>query len=303
VGGELTPTGRVSLSSAERVLFPDKGITKADLFAYYGDVAPALVPHLRDRPFTMKRFREGIAKGFFFQKEAPKGMPSWIGTKTFPTRGRDGKTVREVHFPLVNSADALLWMVQMHCIDMNAWLSRWDKPQSPDLLVFDLDPPDDGFRLAVEVAKRIHERLAAGGLDPHVKTSGAGGVHVLAPVARRGTFAGTRRFAEQLAERLAAEHPDLVTLEWHKEKRHNGVLIDVNQNGGGRTMASVYSVRPTEHAAVSMPLRWEELTDRLDWRELGMDEARRRIAAEGDLFAAVLSAKGSLTKAERGALA
>jgi bifunctional non-homologous end joining protein LigD len=303
VGGELTPTGRVSLSSGERVLFPDKGITKADLFAYYGDVAPALVPHLRDRPFTMKRFREGIAAPFFFQKEAPKGMPDWIPTKAFPTRGRDGKTVREVNFPLVNSADALQWMVQMHCIDMNAWLSRWDQPQKPDLLVFDLDPPDDGFDLAVEVAKRIHDRLDRGGLDPHVKTSGAGGVHVLAPLARRSTFAAVRDLAEKLAERLAEEHPDLVTLEWHKEKRRQGVLIDVAQNGGGRTMASVYSVRPTPHAAVSMPLRWEELTPKLDWRELGMDEARRRIEAEGDLFAPVLSAKGSLTRARREALA
>jgi bifunctional non-homologous end joining protein LigD len=296
VGGRLTPTGRVSLSSGERVLFPDKGITKADLFAYYGDVAGALVPHLRDRPFTMKRFREGIGKPFFFQKEAPKGMPSWIETKAFPTRGRDGKTVREVNFPLVNSADALQWMVQMHCIDMNAWLSRYDKPQNPDLLVFDLDPPDDGFHLAVEVARRIHEKLASSGLDPHVKTSGAGGVHVLSPLARRSTFSKVRELAEKLAERLAEEHPDLVTLEWLKEKRH-GVLIDVAQNGAGRTMASVYSVRPTPHAAVSMPLRWEELTDKLDWRELGMDEARRRIAAEGDLFEPVLAAKGSLTKA------
>ena len=204
--------------------------------------------------------------------------------------------MREVHFPLVDSADALQWMVQMHCIDMNAWLARSDKPQSPDLLVFDLDPPDDGFHLAVELAKRIHERLAAGGLDPHVKTSGAGGIHVLAPLARRSAFSSLRDYAEKLAETLVEEHPDLATLEWHKEKRH-GVLIDVAQNGAGRTMASVYSVRPTPHAAVSMPLRFEELTGKLDWRELGMDEARRRIAAEGDLFAPVLAAKGSLTKA------
>jgi bifunctional non-homologous end joining protein LigD len=133
------------------VLFDERGITKADLFDYYAEVAPALVPHLRDRPFTMKRFREGLAGEFFFQKDAPKGMPSWIPTRTFETRQRDGRR-RDVNFPLVNSADALLWMVQMHCIDMNAWLSRVDLPQRPDVLVLDLDPPEDGFARAVELA-------------------------------------------------------------------------------------------------------------------------------------------------------
>ena len=149
----------------------------------------------------------------------------------------------------------------MHCIDMNAWLARFDKPQNPTCWCSTSTRRDDGFHLAVELAKRIHEKLAAGGLDPHVKTSGAGGIHVLAPLARRSAFAKVRDYAEKLAERLAEEHPDLVTLEWLKEKRH-GVLIDVAQNGAGRTMASVYSVRPTPHAAVSMPLRWEELTER-----------------------------------------
>ena len=121
----------VKLSSADRVLFPDDGITKGDLFAYYEQIAPTLVPHLRDRPFTMKRYREGIAGDGFFQKQAPKGMPSWIPTRRFTTHPRGGGETREVDFPLVNSPEALLWMVQMHCIDMNAWYSRVDNPAAP----------------------------------------------------------------------------------------------------------------------------------------------------------------------------
>src|SRR5260370_13111163 len=163
----------VKLSSADRVLFPEDGITKGDLFAYYDRIAPALVPHLRDRPFTMKRYREGISGDGFFQKQAPKGMPSWIPTRRFETHPREGGS-RLVDFPLVNSTDALLWMVQMHCIDMNAWYSRFDKPGRPDFVLFDLDPPDgpEGFPLAIRVAHLIRETLETLELSSHVNTSG-----------------------------------------------------------------------------------------------------------------------------------
>src|SRR3954454_11026608 len=186
----------VKLTSAERVLFPDDAVTKGDLFEYYSAVAPAILPHLRDRPFTMKRYREGIAGDGFFQKQAPKGMPSWITTRRFTTHPREGGA-REVDFPLVNSKEALLWMVQMHCIDMNAWYSRVDKPDRPDYVVFDLDPPDgqDGFEQAIEVAHLIRELLDELELPGHVKTSGADGIHVLAPIQRRARFDETYEFA------------------------------------------------------------------------------------------------------------
>ena len=142
----------VKLSSADRVLFPDDGITKGDLFSYYDRVADWIVPHLRDRPFTMKRWREGLPGGSFFQKQAPKGIPTWLPTRQFRTYPREGGS-RLVDFPLVNDREALLWMVQMHCIDMNAWYSRVDKPDRPDFVLFDLDPPDEptGFAQAIEV--------------------------------------------------------------------------------------------------------------------------------------------------------
>ena len=236
----------VALSSADRVLFPDDGVTKGDLFAYYDKVADAIVPHLRDRPFTMKRWREGIAGDAFFQKQAPKGMPDWIETREFRTWPRGGKgESRLVDFPLVDSREALLWMVQMHCIDMNAWYSRIDHPDRPDFVLFDLDPPDEdgAFALCIRVAHYVRAALQALELESWVKTSGSDGIHVLVPITRRATFEDTYEFAERVSRRLEREHPGEVTTEWLKKKR-SGVLVDHRQNGWGKTIASVYSVRP-----------------------------------------------------------
>jgi len=287
-------TGRVALSSADRVLFPDDGITKGDLFSYYEAVAPVLVPHLRDRPFTMKRWREGLPGGSFFQKQAPKGMPAWIPTRQFQTWPREGGT-RLVDFPLVNSADVLLWMVQMHCIDMNAWYSRVDKPDRPDFVLFDLDPPEapDGFSRAVRVAHLIHGALDDLGLRSYVKTSGADGIHVLVPISRRSDYGDTYEFAELLSRRLEAEHPGDVTTEWLKRKR-TGVLVDHRQNGHGKTIASVYSVRPKPGAPVSTPLRWDELSEEVRPREFSMRVALERVDRFGDLFEPVLHGGQSL---------
>ena len=283
---KLAAPKTVNLSSPDRVLFPVDGITKGDLFEYYRRVAPTLVPHLRDRPFTMKRYREGIRGRPFFQKQAPKGIPKWIPTRQFRTWPREGGS-RLVDFPLVNSTEALLWMVQMHCIDMNAWYSRVDKPHRPDFALFDLDPPDDGFELAIEVAHLIRELLDELGLPGYVKTSGADGIHVVAPITRRSTFEQTYDFAERASRLLEQRHPGKVTTEWLKKKRE-GVLVDHRQNGWGKTIASVYSVRPKPGAPVSTPLRWEELTRDVRPRDFGMQVALERIEEHGDLFAAVL---------------
>ncbi len=292
---------KVTLSSRDRVLFPDDGITKGDLFDYYDAVAPWIVPHLKDRPFTMKRWRDGLPGGSFFQKQAPKGIPAWIPTREFRTWPRGGKgESRLVDFPLVNSRDALLWMVQMHCIDMNCWYSRIDKPERPDFVLFDLDPPEepDGFALAVRVAHRIREALGALDLDSWVKTSGADGIHVLVPIARRSSFAETYEFAELLARRIEAEHPGEATTEWLKKKR-SGVLIDHRQNGHGKTIASVYSVRPKPGAPVSTPLHWEELTEDVRPHDFPMAVALERVERLGDLFQPVLEGGQALGPALR----
>jgi bifunctional non-homologous end joining protein LigD len=296
---------KVRLSSADRVLFPDDGITKGDLFDYYDHVADALVPHLHDRPFTMKRWREGLPGGSFFQKQAPKGIPDWIPTRQFRTWPRGGKgESRLVDFPLVQSRDALLWMVQMHCIDMNAWYSRVDKPERPDWVVFDLDPPEEpeAFALCIRVARYVHTALQALDLASYVKTSGADGIHVLVPIVRRSSYADTYEFAELLSRRLEQEHPGEVTTEWLKKKR-SGVLVDHRQNGHGKTIASVYSVRPKPGAPVSTPLRWDELTEDVRPGDFTMAVALERVRELGDLFEPVLrggQALGPALKALRG---
>jgi bifunctional non-homologous end joining protein LigD len=281
------------------VLFPGDGITKGDLFEYYGEIAPVIVPHLKNRPFTMKRWREGLKGGSFFQKQAPKGMPSWIKTRQFRTWPREGGS-RLVDFPLVNDRETLLWMVQMHCIDMNAWYSRVDKPERPDYVVFDLDPPEsrNGFAQAIRVAHLVRQALERLELDSYVKTSGADGIHVLVPIARRSTYADTYEFAERLSRALEGENPGLVTTEWLKKKRR-GVLVDHRQNGHGKTIASPYSVRPKAGAPVSTPLRWEELGEKVRPRDFGMREALARVEEHGDLFEPVLQGGQALGPALR----
>ena len=282
----------VRLTSADRVLFPEVGVTKGDLFEYYGEVAPAILPHLRRRPFTMKRIPMGAGTPAYFQKQAPKGMPSWIPTRQFRTVQRTGES-RMVDFPLVETREALQWMAQMNCIDMNAWYSRVDKPARPDYVVFDLDPPDGEFALCIRAARLLHELLESLSLRSYVKTSGSDGIHVLVPITRRYGFDETYAFAEAVSRRLEADNPGVVTTEWLKRKRE-GVLLDHRQNGHGKTLASVYSVRPKPAAPVSTPLRWEELTDDVVPENFTMAVALERIGRLGDLFEPTLEGGQSL---------
>jgi bifunctional non-homologous end joining protein LigD len=289
----------VRVTSADRVLFPGDGVTKGDLVSYYVDVAPVLVPHLRNRPFTLKRYPHGIRERPYFQKQAPQGLPSWIPTRQFRTWPREGGS-RLVDFVLVNEPAAVAWMVQMNCIDMNAWYSRVDKPERPDYVVFDLDPPEsrNGFAQAIRVAHLIREALERLELRSYVKTSGADGIHVLLPITRRSTFPETYELAELVSRKLEAENPGLVTTEWLKKKRH-GVLVDHRQNGHGKTIASAYSVRPKPGAPVSTPLRWEELGEKVRPRDFGMREALERVERHGDLFEPVLKGGQGLGQALR----
>jgi bifunctional non-homologous end joining protein LigD len=288
------------LSNLDKSFWPEEGITKGDLLAFYRDVAPVVVPHLKDRPFTMKRYPDGWQGKHFFQKDAPRGMPDWIPTVEIEVSTREKpRQRRKISAPLVNDELALLWMANMGCIDLNTWYSRVDKLDRPDWVLFDLDPSDDaGFRETVQVALLVKRALDALGLESFCKTSGADGIHVLVPIARRHTYEDTRQFAEIVAGALASTHRRLVTTEWTKAKRR-GVLIDANQNGEGKTIASVYSVRPKEGAPVSTPLRWEEVDESLDPAAFTMDVVRKRVEEHGDLFAGVLKSKQSLAAALR----
>ena len=288
----------LTLSNLDKVFWPGEGITKGDLLAYYREIAPVLVPHLKGRPFTMKRYPDGIEGGYFFQKDAPSHMPDWIPTREFVVSTRETpRRKRRIRTPLVNDELALLWMVNMGCIDMNTWYSRVDRPERPDWVLFDLDPsPDVGFREVTQVALLVRALLDGIGLESFAKTSGADGMHVLVPIARRSTYEETREFAEIVARALASAHRGLVTTAWQKAKRR-GVLVDANQNGEGKTIASAYSVRPQPGAPVSTPLLWDEVTDSLDPAGFTMGVVLDRVARHGDLLEGVLRGDQSLSKA------
>jgi bifunctional non-homologous end joining protein LigD len=290
----------LKLSNLDKVFWPDERITKGELLSYYREVAPVILPHLRDRPFTMKRYPDGWQGEHFFQKDAPSHMPEWIPRRPFDVSTREApRRKRRIEAPLVNDELALLWMVNMGCIDMNTWYSRVDRPERPDWVLFDLDPsPDVGFRETVRVALLVKDVLDALGLASFPKTSGADGFHVLVPLERRHTYSDTREFAEIVAGTLARMHRGLVTTEWSKSKRR-GVLVDANQNGEGKTIASVYSVRPRAGAPVSTPLRWDEVGEDLDPRDFTMDAVLARVEREGDLYEGVLTTRQSLGEALR----
>jgi len=292
--------GPVKLSNLDKPFWPEEGITKGDLIDYYRAVAPVLVPHLRDRPFTMRRYPDGAGGKAFFQKDAPSHMPEWIPRFRVEVSTRESpRRRRRIEAPLVNDEAALLWMANMGCIDMNAWYSRVDRPERPDFVLFDLDPsPDVGFRETVQVALLVKEALDALGLVAFPKTSGADGMHVLVPVERRYSYDDTRGLAEIVAGALARTHRGLVTTEWSKAKRR-GVLVDANQNGEGKTIASVYSVRPKPGAPVSTPLRWDEVTESLDPAAFTMAVVRERVGRHGDLFEGVLTTRQRLEPALR----
>ncbi len=286
------------LSNLDKPFWPDEGITKGDLLEYYRAVAPVLVPHLKGRPFTMRRYPDGAYGKAFFQKDAPPHMPDWIPTFHAQVSARDKeRTKKWIDLPVVDDELALLWMVNMGCIDLNTWYSRIDRPDRPDFVLFDLDPtPDTPWAQTIEVALVLKELLDSLGLAAFPKTSGGKGFHVLVPLDRRSTYADSRSFAEIVAGAIARAHPKLATTEWSKARRR-GVLIDANQNGEGKTIASVYSVRPRPGAPVSTPLTWDEVQAGPDPSAFTMAATLERIDTRGDLFAGLLTTRQSLSKA------
>ncbi|HEY3764380.1 MAG TPA: DNA ligase D [Gaiellales bacterium] len=293
------PERELKLSNLDKVFWPGEGITKGDLIDYYRSVADIVVPQIEGRPFTMKRYPDGIAAKPFFQKNAPSHMPDWIPTAEFPATSRDTREKRMINYPLVNEEAALLWMANMGCIDLNAWCSRADRADRPDFALFDLDPtPEAGFAAAAEVALLVRDALAAVGLRGYPKTSGADGVHVLVPLARRYGYDQTRAVVLAISRALASMRPELVTTEWSKAKRR-GVLIDANQNGPGRTIAFAYSVRPMPGAPVSAPVTWDELAAGVTPGDFTMAVMLDRISRHGDLYAPVLEDHQALGPALR----
>ncbi|MGZ6706569.1 MAG: non-homologous end-joining DNA ligase [Solirubrobacteraceae bacterium] len=248
---------QVQITHADKVLFPGDGITKADLAAYYRDAAPQMVPLVRDRPVSMQRFNDGIAKQGFFQKNLPKGAPDWLRTVTV---GKQGGTVTH---PLANDAAALVWLANQNCITPHVWPARADMPRRPDRMIFDLDPSgDDDFDLVRRTALELGAILREAGVEPWAMTTGSRGLHVVVALRRRFAFGAVRHAAVAIGEELVERRPAELTLAFRKVKREGRLFVDINRNGYAATAVAPFAVRPRPGAPVATPLRWEELEDR-----------------------------------------
>ena len=285
----------VRLTNLDKPFWPERGITKGDLIQYYADVAPVLLPHIRDRAMVMKRYPHGAASEPFFMKRAPVPRPEWIRTCSI---AHDSGNV--IDFPVIDDMPSLLWVINLGCIDLNQWYARCDDINRPDYVHFDLDPgPGATFDHVRESALVVREALEGLKMKPLVKTSGSRGMHVYVPIVRGPLQKAVWTFAKALAVTLASRNPALMTAEYRKDKRPKGrVLVDYNQNRWGSTLASIYSVRPTPLATVSTPLQWAEVARGAQIEDFRLDNVRDRIGKLGDLWKPLLASRGrtDLTK-------
>jgi bifunctional non-homologous end joining protein LigD len=275
----------VALTNVDKVLFPDDGYTKGDLVTYYTSVAPLLLPHLEDRALSMSRYPNGIYEDSFYEKQCPTHAPDWIATASIDSSHRG----EPIDFVTAPNTETLVWLANLACIEMHPWLSRAASPGNPDFAVFDLDPQEGAtWDQVVYVAGLINVLLERLGLAGYPKTSGSRGVHIFVPIEATYTYRQVRRFVEGIGRLIVAADPEVATMEWDKPSRGPRVFIDHNQNVGGKTQASVYSVRPRAGATVSTPVLWEEL-DGVKPEDFTIGTIWDRLRQRGDLFAPVLS--------------
>jgi bifunctional non-homologous end joining protein LigD len=280
---------RVKLTNLSKVFWEDEQITKRDLLQYYADVSAYLLPHLADRAMVMKRYPNGAGGKCFFMKRVPEPHPDWL--ETCAIEHRSGNII---DFPVINDIASLLWVVNLGCIDLNQWYAQCDDIDRPDYVHFDLDPvPGATFAKVLEAALVVREALVSLGMKPLVKTTGSSGVHIYVPIVRGLLQKKVWTFAKALAQTLAARNPELLTAEYRIAKRPAGrVLVDYNQNAWGRTLASIYSVRPKPGATVSTPLEWDEVEKGVELSDFTMRNVPARVKKLGDLWKPLLAARG-----------
>jgi bifunctional non-homologous end joining protein LigD len=287
---ELAVRGRtVRLTNLGKLFWPEWKITKGDLLRYYAAVAPYLLPHLAQRAMVMRRYPNGAGGPFFFMKRTPDPRPDWLVTCSIAHGSGN-----VIDFPVVDDLAALLWIVNLGCIDLNPWYARCDDTDRPDFLHFDLDPvPGATFARVREVALLVRDGLAELGMPTYAKTTGSKGIHVYVPIARGPTQKEVWGFAKEFAFTLEKLAPDLVTAEYRIARRPRGrVLVDYNQNAWGRTLASIYSVRPRPRATVSTPVTWKELEAGVELEDFRIDNVPARLERRGDLWKPVLAKRG-----------
>jgi bifunctional non-homologous end joining protein LigD len=278
----------VQLTNLDKLFWPELKITKGDLIQYYADVAPLLLPHIRDRAMVMKRYPHGAAGEFFFMKRAPTPRPDWIRTCRI---SHDSGNV--IDFPVIDDLPSLLWVINLGCIDLNQWYATCDDVDRPDYLHFDLDPGSATWDQVLASARIVHDALTTLKMPGYAKTTGSKGIHVYVPIVRGPVQKQVWTFAKALAQELAARNPTLMTSEYRVAKRPKGrVLVDYNQNAWGRTLASVYSVRPHPRACISTPVTWNEIDRGLEIEDFRIDNVRARFSKSGDLFKPLLLKRG-----------
>jgi bifunctional non-homologous end joining protein LigD len=248
-----------------------------------------LLPHIRDRAMVMKRYPHGAGGAFFFMKRAPEPRPAWIRTCAI-----DHESGNVIDFPVIDDVPSLLWVINLGCIDLNQWYATCDDVDRPDYVHFDLDPGEGAtWERVLESGQIVHEALESLEMPSLVKTTGSRGLHVYVPIVRGPVQKDAWTFAKALAVELAARHPKLMTAEYRVAKRPAGrVLVDYNQNAWGRTLASIYSVRPRPRAPVSTPVAWREIDKGVRIEDFRLDNVRQRIAKVGDLWRGLLLARG-----------
>lgn len=290
VGLEVEIDGRiVKLTNLQKLFWPELGITKRDLIQYYADVAPVLLPHLADRAMVMKRYPNGAAGEFFFMKRAPDPRPEWIELCSI-----EHSSGNVIGFPMIQDLASLLWVINLGCIDLNQWYARCDDVDRPDYVHFDLDPvPGASFEKVVDAALLIRQALESLKIPCYAKTTGSKGIHVYVPIVRGPTQKQVWTFAKEFANAVTAQDEKLLTTVYVVAKRPKGrVLVDYNQNAWGRTLASIYSVRPRPRASVSTPVKWSELERGVKIEDFRIDNVPARVKRLGDLWKPLLEKQG-----------
>jgi bifunctional non-homologous end joining protein LigD len=283
------PDGEVRLTNLQKVFWPKLGLTKRDLLQYYLDISSLLLPHFRERAMVMKRYPNGITGGYFFMKRAPRPRPASI--RVCPIEHHSGNVI---DFPVVDSVSSLLWIVNLGCIDLNPWYARCEDIDRPDFLHFDLDPVAGcTFAMVRETALVVRDALAERSITSYAKTTGSRGIHVYVAIERGPTQKQVWSFAKAFAVELAKRNPRLITAEYRVAKRPKGhVLVDYNQNAWNRTLAAVYSVRPTPMATVSTPVTWKEVQDGIEIENFTVRTVPPRLRKLGDLWEPLLVRRG-----------
>lgn len=277
----------VRVTNLKKLFWKKLGITKRDLLQYYADISPWLLPHIQGRAMVMKRYPNGAEGDYFYMKRAPEPRPKWIDICEIP------HSEELVPYPIVQDLPSLLWLINLGCIDLNQWYAPCDDYDRPDVLHFDLDPgPGADFATVRTVALHVRDILDHLGMPTYAKTTGSRGIHVYIPIVRGPLQKEVWTFAKAIAIQLEARFPKVITAEYRKAKRpHGRVLVDYNQNVWGHTLASIYSVRPTPFAGVSMPVTWEEVEEGVRIEDFRIDNAVARARKLGDLWKPVAAGK------------